>query len=303
MPPAARIGDMHVCPLVNPGPVPHVGGPISAGFPMVQIGFMPAARVGDMAVCAGPPDAIAMGSPTVQVGGMMSARQGDPTVHGGVVAVGFPMVDIGLVGMGFPGSVPPLTDMTFTVNADGTATGTFGPNIVVNGTPEFVSQTLGELTALSSLESGQAVIQSLGNTVTISEVAAGDQNANVASGNFSNPSLFDGTGAAATVGHSNDTTVVFGGGDAWQHIPPHVALGHELTHASHITNGDLTTDPSAGPPPAVSVKHEERRTVGLPANATHNVPDYTGEPFSENTIRSDQGLPARPRYTANPNGW
>ena len=37
MPPAARIGDMHVCPMVTPGtpPIPHVGGPISMGFPMV----------------------------------------------------------------------------------------------------------------------------------------------------------------------------------------------------------------------------------------------------------------------------
>ena len=33
MPPAARIGDMHVCPMVTPGlpPVPHVGSPITMG--------------------------------------------------------------------------------------------------------------------------------------------------------------------------------------------------------------------------------------------------------------------------------
>ena len=68
MPPAARISDMHICPKVEPGPVPHVGGPIlPAGAPTVLIGFMPAARQGDMAACVGPPDIIVMGSPTALI--------------------------------------------------------------------------------------------------------------------------------------------------------------------------------------------------------------------------------------------
>ena len=95
--PAARIGDMHVCPMATPGtpPVPHVGGPVTMGCPTVMIGFMPAARVGDLATCVGPPDAIAMGSMTVMIGFMPAARIGDLTVHGGTVAVGFPQVLIG----------------------------------------------------------------------------------------------------------------------------------------------------------------------------------------------------------------
>jgi len=95
MPPAARITDMHTCPLVNPGPVPHVGGPIAMGCPTVLIGGLPAARVGDMAICVGPPDTIAMGSFTVMIGGMPAARIGDATAHGGVVVMGFPQVMIG----------------------------------------------------------------------------------------------------------------------------------------------------------------------------------------------------------------
>jgi uncharacterized Zn-binding protein involved in type VI secretion len=102
MPPAARISDMHTCPMATPGtpPIPHVGGPVSVGFPTVIIGGMPAARVGDMAVCVGPPDSIAMGSPTVLIGNMMAARLGDPTVHGGVISIGFPTVLIGIPGQG-----------------------------------------------------------------------------------------------------------------------------------------------------------------------------------------------------------
>lgn len=106
MPPAARISDMHVCPMVTPGtpPIPHVGGPISMGCPTVMIGFLPAARVGDMAICVGPPDSIAKGSLSVMIGSMPAARIGDLTVHGGNIVVGCPTVMIGDMGMGSPGA-------------------------------------------------------------------------------------------------------------------------------------------------------------------------------------------------------
>jgi len=68
--PAARQGDLHVCPMCNPGspPPPHVGGPITGGASTVSIEQRPAARVGDACACSGPPDAIAAGEPTVQIG-------------------------------------------------------------------------------------------------------------------------------------------------------------------------------------------------------------------------------------------
>ena len=92
MPPAARLTDMHVCPMVT-GIVPHVGGPIvSPGAPVVLIGGLPAARVGDMCVCVGPPDVIALGSFTVLIGGQPAARMGDMTAHGGVIVLGCPTV-------------------------------------------------------------------------------------------------------------------------------------------------------------------------------------------------------------------
>ncbi len=93
---AARITDMHSCPLVNPGPVPHVGGPITGpGMPQVLVGGLPAAVVGDLCVCVGPPDTIVQGSATVLIGGKPAARQGDLTGHGGVIVSGLPSVQIG----------------------------------------------------------------------------------------------------------------------------------------------------------------------------------------------------------------
>ncbi len=93
--PAARVGDMHVCPLVTVL-VPHVGGPIlpPGGIP-VLIGGLPAARVGDMAVCVGPPDVIVMGSFKVLIKGQPAARMTSLTAHGGTVVMGYPMVLIG----------------------------------------------------------------------------------------------------------------------------------------------------------------------------------------------------------------
>ena len=60
--PAARVGDMHVCPMVTVL-VPHVGGPIL------------------------PP-----GGMTVLIGGMPAAYMGSLTAHGGTVVVGCPTV-------------------------------------------------------------------------------------------------------------------------------------------------------------------------------------------------------------------
>lgn len=98
MPPAARLTDMHICPLVSPGspPIPHVGGPVlGPGIATVLIGKLAAAVAGDQCLCVGPPDVIASGSKTVTIGGKPAARMGDPCAHGGAVTLGFPTVLIG----------------------------------------------------------------------------------------------------------------------------------------------------------------------------------------------------------------
>lgn len=100
MPPAARISDMHTCPMVNPGPVPHVGGPDISGSPNVITGYLPQARVTDSLICVPAIDKIAAGSPTVIVNNLQAARLGDSTVHGGKIVAGCPTVIIGESGQG-----------------------------------------------------------------------------------------------------------------------------------------------------------------------------------------------------------
>ena len=93
--PAARVTDMHVCPMVT-GVVPHVGGPIIPPCAItVLTGSLPQARITDIAICVGPPDMIALASFTVLVAGLPAARIGDMTAHGGVIVTGLPTVLIG----------------------------------------------------------------------------------------------------------------------------------------------------------------------------------------------------------------
>lgn len=84
--PAARVTDMHVCPMFT-ALVPHVGGPVLPPCAItVLTNNLPQARITDMAVCVGPPDMIAVGSPTVLVMNLPAARLFvDLTVHGGMI--------------------------------------------------------------------------------------------------------------------------------------------------------------------------------------------------------------------------
>jgi RHS repeat-associated protein len=68
--PAARVTDMHTCPMQTPGtpPIPHVGGPIIMGSFTVFIEFLPAARIMDQCICVGPPDQIAKGAMKTLIG-------------------------------------------------------------------------------------------------------------------------------------------------------------------------------------------------------------------------------------------
>jgi uncharacterized Zn-binding protein involved in type VI secretion len=101
--PAARMGDLHTCPMAPP---PHVGGPVLLPCsPNVVTGGMLQARVTDLCVCTGvggPVDMIVVGSPCVFVNGLPAARVTSETAHGGVIVMGCPTVFIGDCGGGSP---------------------------------------------------------------------------------------------------------------------------------------------------------------------------------------------------------
>ena len=112
--PAARVTDMHTCPMVTPGlpPIPHVGGPILPTCSTnVFTGGLPQARVTDKCFCVGPVDMIVKGSSSVLVNNLPAARVTDTTTHGGVIITGQPNVLIGdRGGGGAPMSAVPATN-------------------------------------------------------------------------------------------------------------------------------------------------------------------------------------------------
>lgn len=88
MPPAARLGDEHICNQHGAGPV------LPECCPTVIIGGMPAAREGDICSCSCTDDPIKFGEPTVLIGGRPAARMGDAT-DGGIIAGGCVTVLVG----------------------------------------------------------------------------------------------------------------------------------------------------------------------------------------------------------------
>lgn len=92
--PAARMSDMHTCPMEE-NKRKHQGGPILEGSPDVFINGLPAARVGDQLKCDGSPDTIVEGEPSILIDGRPIARMRDHTAHGGIIIGGSGDVIIG----------------------------------------------------------------------------------------------------------------------------------------------------------------------------------------------------------------
>lgn len=91
--PVSLLGHNHVCPMVDPGPKPHVGGPIvNPGQAIVRVNGQPMATVGGTCTCVGPPDTLTQGSSVVKIMGKGVVRMGDGTAHGGKVVMGIPTV-------------------------------------------------------------------------------------------------------------------------------------------------------------------------------------------------------------------
>ncbi|WP_315760685.1 M91 family zinc metallopeptidase [Sphingomonas sp. Y38-1Y] len=272
--PAARIGDMHVCPMVT-GIVPHVGGPVSGPCaPTVLTGAMPQARIGDMCVCVGPPDVIATGAFTTIVSGSPAARILDMTAHGGVIVMGMFTVLIGMAG----GAAPPTMVQVF-------------PNVTVRGTPEFVEATLRAMAAIAATPSGAkmlADLQATGKPVTILESAPGGDSC----GDFGSGAT-DGTGSGSTVRWNPNPSTMYDGSEPWMNAPPGVILGHEMTHATHVARGEASmakvqNDHLVDPTHPSGYNHyiaEEVRTAGIPPY------NDAATPYSENSIRAEWDPP------------
>lgn len=281
MMPAARLFDMHVCPMVTPvvPPIPHVGGPIlGPGALTVLIGGLPAACIGDICMCVGPPDVIVMAAFTVLVGGRPVARLGDMTAHGGVIMLGCFTVLIGGPGGGggaggaggvAGGSGPNGMPVTTVPSLLGNDDIKVGNSIVIEGTPEFQQKVLDRLNKMASTKSGRDLLERIdksGKTMTIKEYP-GDDNSDCAPDDWQKATakgkpvyygdgspkntwlglgpqeIGTGEGSDCTVRLNPDLTLP---NSANGPVPNDAILFHEMTHGVHDMEGTTDCAPVSG---------------------------------------------------------
>jgi len=292
--PAARVGDMHTCPMVT-GTVPHVGGPIlTPSVPTVIIGGMPAAVLGDMCLCTGPPDSIMLGSFAVLFGGKPAARLGDPTLHGGIITFGLPTV---LIGGPAIGALRPISIIPPKKSAKASSFPKikYGP-FIINYDPDNPDFQIRALAALIRLDNTAAMnaafndISSSGHTVKLSNYTSKDPNYK-SLGPSNAYAVPDDRAAASMKGVGCGSKIAwnpnFHGSGSQEHQKPgsEVMLSHEVIHASHSANGTRGNTPLYDNNGNYRTNmEEERNTVGLAPSVYNNPPGWTGGPPSGSTL-------------------
>ncbi len=221
--PAARVGDMHVCPMMT-GMVPHVGGPIALGSFTVLVGSMPQARASDMAVCVGPPDTIAMGAPTVLVGMAGGGGGGAMGAAAGAAA------STGKSPMGETPAAHRLPDGSWETRVG---------SVRMRGEQWFQAQAVRDLARIRATRAGRALLASIdrsGRSVTV--VDGGRAGTFVAA----RPGALPGEPADSVVGYRPDRTTAPSaasdrGRAAPSERPPHGALEGALMRSDDLAHG------------------------------------------------------------------
>lgn len=80
------------------------------------------------------------------------------------------------------------------------------------------------------------------------------------------------------ISYNPSSTTIGSGTKPWETRPPEVGLGHELVHARHDDEGTLG------------------KTRADEENATTGVGPHSKDPYTDNAIRHDYGIPRRPHY-------
>jgi uncharacterized Zn-binding protein involved in type VI secretion len=258
MPEAARQTDDHTCPLVEPGPKPHVGGPVLPPCcPTVLIESCASARIGDRASCKAPLDTLAQGSSSVLVGGLPASRKTDGTSHGGIIIGGASDVFIG-------GNVVTLK---------------------IAGDEQFAKDLQQALSTILATRSGIEWLRQMGiNGRTVMFEPLSDPNGYCRAHNSADSKNGIGTDSTIAWNPSHHTTDPLLPGK--QGSPgSNVILAHEMVHALHNANGDNRNGPSDQFPgqSGSSQRNEERSTVGTAGSIVQ--PDGT----SKSTVRQPNG--------------
>jgi hypothetical protein len=171
------------------------------------------------------------------------------------------------------------------------------PDMEVEGTTAFVNQVTNDLNTIRGTPTGRQTLDGLaasGQQTSIVQVPPGSGNS-AASHHpldaFANGA--PGAGTPISVGYDNTSNSMGDGTQPWHARPPHVGLHHELVHALHATTGQMqagsVNDPLAAAA-GVNIPIPQRE-----AQAT-GIGPFAGTSPTDNSYRTDLGLPTRPTY-------
>jgi Effector protein/RTX calcium-binding nonapeptide repeat (4 copies) len=187
-----------------------------------------------------------------------------------------------------------------------------GSSIVVNGSPEFQQRVAADIEMLRSSPNGRQMLTQLdaaavnGNNVTISELA---NEHNGRASTFGNPFLSTVNGTVVP-GTGNASTIEYNPSSHSDQFPSSsVTLYHELSHAYNYVTGTLQPGTHTGTGIDNGIDNRELQAVGLPNSGLNytfpgGTTPSTANPaaLTENGLRDEMGLPARPSY-ALPLNW
>lgn len=154
----------------------------------------------------------------------------------------------------------------------------YGHNIRIEGTPEFVRQSVALLNTLAKLPTGKEILTQLGATGNETVIRrTEDMNAYASPLDRANldAASYDAEGKA---GEGTDALVQWNPEFKMDSFTPEIVMGHELIHALHIHKGELNmTEQHEGDNAGTRI--EELRTIGTDG--------FEDEAISENALRKE----------------
>lgn len=286
--PAARIGDMHVCPMVT-GVVPHVGGPIVLGAFTVLTGMVPQARQTDLMVCVGPPDTVMMGMPTVHVG--MVGGGGIGAIFMGMALGGIAILK-SLTGQNYPRSEL----------INGQLVTKYSESITIQGgSAAYQGTVVSDLNTISQTKMGKALLAEYAKTgkhLTIQPIPTSDDQNNGGCGavnggvgkHMYRADGKPGTGTDSVIDYNPSYAEEYRGADGKTYnADPHETLAHEMVHGLHNAQGK---NARAEVKPGNFTNREEMQTIG----ANDGIHDHSNDPITEAALSKEYGRSPRPDH-------
>ena len=160
---------------------------------------------------------------------------------------------------------------------------TMSPNISVQGTPQFMSEVMADLSVLAATKTGRSILDAIANgkhKVTLKELdmATAQKNGALAGPKDRSGAKDPKKGSDTTIRYNPNLRDKYTDQNGKKvDVPVQATLGHELIHAVHNDQGVNERDKPD--PKEVGSNQEESKTIGIN--------DHAGNAMTENNLLKD----------------